>query len=200
MATRKSPKKKAEPRGDTRDLGPRILRVFSDRAKRSGTRAVVMAELAAELRVSMSTLYAHYPSKDDLVAAMVDHWCEDLATHDALIEGDAVPIRERIAIWGEAWSARVVEYTPAFWRDLKRDHPVLWTRLQQDLARRKAKGASLLRPHLKPGLTPAAAFALLELIYTHAHDPRLSDEIGVARRDVIRTALAIWADGALVAE
>lgn len=184
--------------GDARAARAQILGAFSERAKRAGLRAVVMSELAASQRMSMTTLYEHFSSKEQLVAAMVDDWCEEIATHDALIEDESVPIRERFKTWGDAWSGRIIQYTPAFWGDLSRDYPKLWTRLQADLAKRKAKGAALLRPHLDPRLIPEAAFALLELIYTHAHDPRLCDQIGVARRDVIRNALAIWADGALV--
>lgn len=175
----------------------RILTAFSDRGKRGGLRSVVMGELATELGMSISTLYGHFASKEHLVAAMVDRWCAELATHDALIEDEGVPIAERFRIWGDAWSVRIIQYSPAFFADLVRDYPEQSARLQRDLEQRKAKGAAILRPHLQPGLIPGAALALLDLIYTHAHDPRLGDEVGVARRDVVRTALAIWAKGAL---
>ena len=189
--TRKSSVSPLEP------VAERILVAFSERAKRGGIRAVVMGELASELGMSMSTLYGHFASKEHLVAAMVDRWCVELATHEALVEDETMPIGERFRIWGDAWSLRIIQYSPAFFADLARDYPAQSVKLQRDLARRKAKGESLLSPHLKPGLIPAAAFALLDLIYTHAHDPRLGDEVGVARRDVVRTALAIWGDGAL---
>ena len=182
---------------DASQVRARILSVFSARAKEAGIRSVVMGELASELGMSMSTLYDHFASKEELVAAMVDGWCAELATHDALIDDKRVPIAERFMVWVDAWSVRIIQYSPAFFSDLARDYPKLSALLQTDLERRKAKGNALLRPHLKPGLIPNAAFALLDLIYTHAHDPRLSDQVGVARRDVIRTALAIWAEGAL---
>ena len=174
-----------------------MLTAFSDRAKRGGIRSVVMGELATELGMSISTLYAHFPSKEHLVAAMVDLWCAELAAHDALIEDEHVAIAKRFKVWGDTWSVRIIQYSPAFFADLVRDYPEQSARLQADLAQRRAKGATLLRPHLKPELIPGAAFALLDLIYTHAHDPRLGDQVGVARRDVVRTALAIWAEGAL---
>jgi AcrR family transcriptional regulator len=175
----------------------RILSTFSERAKRAGIRSVVMGELATELGMSISTLYGHFPSKEHLVGAMVDRWCAELATHDALIEDEAIPIAARFRTWGDAWSDRIVQYSPAFFRDLGRDYPDQSARLKRDLEARKARGAGILRPHLRPELVPAAAFALLDLIYTHAHDSRLGEEVGVARRDVVRAALAIWARGAL---
>ena len=175
----------------------RILSAFSERAKRGGLRSVVMGELATELGMSISTLYGHYPSKEHLVAAMVDAWCAELATHDALVDDERIAIAKRFKLWGDAWSVRIVQYSPAFFADLRRDYPEQSARLQRDLEHRKSRGAALLRPHLKPELIAGAAFALLDLIYTHAHDARLGDEVGVARRDVVRTALAIWGDGAL---
>ena len=182
---------------DTGQVRTRILSAFSERAKRDGLRSVVMGDLAAELGMSMTTLYDHFPSKEQLVAAMVDAWCAELATHDVLIEDKRVPITERFMVWVDAWSLRIIQYSPAFFSDLARDYPKLSAYLQADLEVRKAKGAALLRPHLKRELNANAAFALLDLIYIHAHDPRLCDQVGVARRDVVRTALAIWADGAL---
>lgn len=184
-------------RRDTSVVRARILSAFSERAKRDGIRSVVMGDLAVELGMSMTTLYGHFASKEELVAAMVDGWCAELATHDALIDDKRVPVAERFEVWSEAWSQRIVQYSPAFFADLARDYPKVSVVLQADLERRRAKGAALLRPHLRSGLSAEAAFALLDLIYTHAHDPRRCDRAGVARRDAVRTALAIWAKGAL---
>lgn len=192
--TKPRPKKKRSAADPTRD---RILAAFSDRAKRHGIRSVVMGDLATELGMSMATLYGRFSSKEKLVAAMVDRWCVELATHDVLIEGEDVPIHERFRIWGDAWSRRIVDYTPAFFSDLARDYPEQSARLQAGLAARKEKGDGILRPHLRRDIHPAAAFALLDLILAHAHDPRLSDRVGLARQEVIRTTLEIWAQGAL---
>ncbi len=197
VASKKSPGRRATVAPALAPAAARILDAFSARAKRGGLRSVVMGELATALGMSASTLYGYFASKEQLVAAMVDGWCAELATHDVLTENERAPIGERFKAWGDAWSVRIVEYSPVFFGDLARDYPEQSARLQRDLAERRAKGAALLRPHLKAGLIPDAAFALLDLIYTHAHDPRVGDEAGVARRDVVRTALAIWGEGAL---
>lgn len=179
------------------DRRERILATFSELAKRSGLRAVVMGELATELRMSASTLYAEFANKEELVAAMVDHWCAELATHDAIIDDESMPIVERFLVWTDAWSERVVQYSPAFWSDLSRDYPRQWKSLQRDLEERRAKGAAILAPHLRNDVVPGVAFALLDLIYAHAHDPRLADRLGIARREAVRSQLRIWARGSL---
>ena len=48
-----------------------ILDVFSRKAQAVGLRAVMMGELATELRVSASTLYKQFPSKEALTLACV---------------------------------------------------------------------------------------------------------------------------------
>ncbi len=181
----------------TRLTRERILTAFSERAKQSGLRGVVMGELASELRMSATTLYAHFASKEALVEAMVDHWCAELASHEAIVDDPKLSIVERFMVWTDAWSERVVRYSPTFWSDLARDYPRQWEKLQRDLAKRRAKGEGLLRRHIRKGLVPEIAFALLDEIYAHAHDPRLADRLGIARRDAVRTQLEIWARGAL---
>jgi len=48
-----------------------------------------------------------------------------------------------------------------------------------------------------PDLHPDVALAILDLILTRVSDPRFSDELSTTRRESIRTAIGIWARGAL---
>ena len=93
-------------REDPERVRERILVAFSAKAKRSGIRAVVMGELASELRVSPMTLYKHFTSKNDLVSAMVDAWARELAAIDAL---DLVQVDDRSAALERllAWARRL---------------------------------------------------------------------------------------------
>jgi AcrR family transcriptional regulator len=181
---------------DTRE---RILRAFSARATRSGIRSVVMSELASELRMSATTLYNHFPSKQHLVTALVERWAEDFAASEAAIAertSSRSPV-ERMIHWAESWSASVSRYAPAFWEDLRRDHIEASRIFRREIARRKAAGAAELRPHLRSDLHPEVALAILDLILTHASDPRFSDRTGTGRRQAVETAIRIWARGAL---
>jgi AcrR family transcriptional regulator len=181
------------------EVRERILQAFSDRATRSGIRSVVMSELAAELRMSPNTLYQHFRSKKDLVTALVERWALELgATDAALVEvASSRSAVESMTRWAEAWADSVARYAPAFWEDLRRDHPEASAIFRAKLRERKELGAAELRPHLLPSVHPDVALALLDLIFTRASDPRFSEALGTTRRESIRTTIGIWARGAL---
>jgi AcrR family transcriptional regulator len=177
----------------------RILAVFSERAKRSGIRGIVMAELLQELHMSASTLYQHFPSKDDLVTASVERWASEIAG-DAFVgkpSKDQGVIYDQLIAWAEAWSEAQARFAPAFISDLRRDYPAAWEIFQRHVTTSKRHGASLLTPGLKPGLRPDIALSVLGLILTHITDPELPDKLRVSRHEFIRTAISIWAGGAL---
>lgn len=186
----------AQPQPEARE---RILRAFSERATRSGIRSVVMSELASELRMSPNTMYQHFRSKKELVTALVERWAQEVgASEAAVVEVES----SRSAIdgmtrWAEAWAQSVARYSPAFWEDLRRDHADASAILRREIKRWKELGAGQLRPHLLPGLHPDVALAILDLILTRVSDPRFSEELHATRRESIRTAIGIWARGAL---
>lgn len=177
----------------------RILRAFSERATRSGIRSVVMAELAAELHMSPNTLYNHFASKKELVAATVELWAREVGASEAAaaeIANASSPV-EGMVHWAEAWSVSVARYAPAFWDDLRRGYPDIFEVFRRALGRWKELGAAQLRPHLRPNLHSEVALRVLDGILNQVSDPRFSESLGVARRESIRTAIEIWARGAL---
>jgi len=181
------------------EVRERILQAFSTRATRSGIRSVVMSELASELRMSPNTLYQHFRSKRDLVTALVQRWAQEVgASEAAVVEVEASRSAvEGMTRWAEAWAQKVALYGPAFWEDLRRDHAEANAIFRSELKRWKQLGAAQLRPHLLPDLHPDVALAILDLILTRVSDPRFSDELSTTRRESIRTAIGIWARGAL---
>jgi AcrR family transcriptional regulator len=193
---KKDEKPSSEAQPEARD---RILRAFSDRATRSGIRSVVMSELATELRMSPNTMYQHFRSKKHLVTALVERWAHQLGASEAAvveIESSRSAV-EGMTRWAEAWADSVSRYAPAFWEDLRRDHPEASAIFRRELQRWKELGAAQLRPRLLPNVQPDVALALLDLILTRASDPRFSEQLHTTRRESIRTAIGIWARGAL---
>lgn len=197
----RAPKGRVVPAQDPARVRERILVAFSSKAKRSGIRAVVMGELASELRMSAMTLYKHFPSKHELVSAMVDAWALELAAIDALDLGqvdDCDAALERLLAWADAFTASLANVSPAFFKDLHRDHRESWERFNAQIQERKDAAAPLLGPFLRADLDPNVALLMLDFLVTHVADPRSAERLGVTRREAVRTAVSIWGDGALL--
>jgi AcrR family transcriptional regulator len=179
----------------------RILRVFSAKAKRAGIRAVLMGELATELRMSAMTLYKHFASKDELVVAMVDAWALEIAAIEAL-EWEKVEscnsALEVLLVWADAWTASLSEVTPAFFSDLHRDYPAAWERFQARITERKMVAAKYLTPYLRDDLHVPTVFHILDNLAMQASDPRFVERLGISRREAVRTAVSVWGGGALL--
>ncbi len=201
MPNAKAPKRRT-PDPNVVRVRDRILQAFSERAKRSGLRSVVMAELASELRMSPTTLYNHFSSKEDLVLVAVERWVKELAAEEALTS-DRPELRtllDRVGHWAQVWAASMSELSVAFIQDLQREYPAAWARFQEGVEERKRLSAEILRPALKPELNAVVAIEILHLILARVADPRFSDRAGTSRSDAIQTAVSIWASGALTAE
>ena len=180
----------------------RILQAFSAKAKRSGLRSVVMAELASELRMSATTLYNHFASKEELVLVLVERWVMEVAAAEA-VTSERPELRtplDRVRHWAEVWSASMSELSVAFIQDLQREYPVAWKIFWDGIEERKRIGAEILRPVLKPELNAEVALETLNLILARVADPEFSDRTGTSRSEAIQTAVSVWASGALTQE
>jgi AcrR family transcriptional regulator len=184
---------------DPEQVRAQILEEFSSRAKRFGIRALIMTELAGELRMSAATLYKLYPSKEALAMACVERWADELGAAEAAKSDPKLPREgfEQYMHWIDAWADANAGLSPAFVRDLRTDYPVVWARYRAVMTERKRRGAQLLRPLLKPGVDERVAFAVLDNILTTVIAPSFAERLRVTRREALRSALAIWAGGAL---
>jgi AcrR family transcriptional regulator len=198
MAPRSSASGK-KPRVDPSQISERVLEAFSARAKRVGIRGVMMGELASELRMSASTLYKLFPSKEALVLACVDRWAMELAAAEAAEPepDDARDDFERFMHWAEAWADHNAALSPAFARDLRSDYPAGWQRFRDVVRQRKARGVELLRPVLKPEIDERVAFAVLELIIDAVLRPEFATRLRISQHEAIRSAVSLWAAGAV---
>jgi AcrR family transcriptional regulator len=184
---------------DPEQTRERVLEVFSARAKRDGIRAVMMGELARELRMSASTLYKLFPSKEALAAACVERWASELAASEAAKSASREgrdPL-DRFHRWLDAWADVQSEISPAFARDLRNDYPEAWKRFKEVVEERERRGAAMLRPVLKPEIDPAVALSILKLLLDQVMRPEFANRLRLSRHDAIRSAVAIWAGGAI---
>jgi AcrR family transcriptional regulator len=176
-----------------------IVDVFACKAQAIGLRGVMMGEIASELRISASTLYKHFPSKEALTLACVERWADEFAASGA-VNDDPRRLRtpfDRFLHWLEVWADSHAALSPAFVRDLESDYPAAHERFRAIVRQRKQAGAALLRPELKSELDERVALAVLDLILTTVVRPEFADRLRISRHDAIRTAVSIWAGGAL---
>jgi AcrR family transcriptional regulator len=192
---------KSVPRGRRapEQIRRRIVESFSERAKEHGLRGVMMGELASELRISASTLYKHFASKEALTLACVERWADEFAASDAATDNPQHkrdPF-EQFGHWVDAWADAHAALSPVFVRELESDYPAAYQHFRDVIERRKRDGAALLRSELKPELDQRVAFAVLDLILTTVVRPEFADRLRISRHDAIRSAVTIWAAGAL---
>jgi AcrR family transcriptional regulator len=177
----------------------RILAAFSERAKRSGLRSVVMVELASELRMSATTLYKHFASKEELVVELVERWVMEVAAAEAVTpeQAERRTALDLVRHWAEVWSVSMSQLSVAFIQDLQREYPEAWKLFWEGLEERKRVGAELLRPLLRPDINGDVALELLSFVLARVADPKFADELGTSRSEAIQTAVAVWAAGAV---
>lgn len=175
----------------------RVLAAFESRAARLGIKAVVMADLAADLRMSTKTLYRLYPTKRDLVAALVREWIRVLTEEqEARINAADNPV-DRIKAAAHASLDQVDRFCPTFWSDLARDYPDQHAEYRAAIGAAFDRAAAWIETALRPGVSMAVAGPLLVGSIRQAADPELCDRAGVTRRASVDTAVEIWARGAL---
>jgi AcrR family transcriptional regulator len=178
-------------------LSAQILDTFSARAKRLGLRALHMGELASELHMSATTLYKLYPSKEALALACLQRWADELGAAEAARQNPKRAPFDQYMHWIDAWADANAAISPAFLRDLQTHYPAVWKRYSQVITERKRHGMALLRPLMRGDVNDRVALSLLNHIFSIVQDPVFADRLNVSRRDALRSAVSIWAGGAL---
>src|SRR5207249_4197531 len=96
-----------------------------------GFRSVSMDDLAAELGMSKKTLYAHFPSKHELVrAVMLEKFAEIDRELGEITSQPRRDFRDRLHRLLECLQRHSGEIQPPFVRDIRRDAPDLFEIVQ----------------------------------------------------------------------
>lgn len=175
----------------------KILLAFAERAI-NGVADVVLAELASELRISKRTIYAHYPSKAALVAAMLDYWATRTEAQSAARWASDESCVQSLKRWADEWATGLGRCSGALWTELRRDYPESYLPYADRLAAVRNHSLARMRQWLKPGLSPDVALELLFAAVRTGLDPALCDRHNVTRADALENVCEIWACGALV--
>jgi len=113
----------------------RILEAARAHFFKHGFRNVTMDDLAAELAVSKKTLYAHFPSKDALLEAVLrDKYGRIRATLEQVARGPANQFPQTLHALLRGVQHELDELQPPFLRDMRKA-PEAFKRLEQRRAR-----------------------------------------------------------------
>ena len=119
-------------------LAQRILETARVHISKLGLRAVTMDDLARELGISKKTLYLHFPSKDAIVEQIVDLLGRTMrARFDAILADSTLSFAQKACAVFENCSNTVAQVSPALLRDLQRDAPAIFQKIE-NLRKKKA--------------------------------------------------------------
>ncbi len=114
----------------------RILRVARDHLYASGYNALTMDVLAHELGMSKKTIYVHYDSKDEIVAAVIDMIGQTIRRQvEAVFAQESLSFARRLHGIMEIVGGQFGASRPTLGRELERFAPKLYEKL--DGLRRK---------------------------------------------------------------
>jgi AcrR family transcriptional regulator len=126
--------KKPRPKKVLSDRSPaqRVVQIARKQFFAHGFRTVSMDDLAAELGMSKKTLYAHFPSKEELVKTVLLDKVQEVETDlSQLSRADAPTVESALRNLLDCLQRHTSEIQPAFVRDIGRETPELFQFVEQ---------------------------------------------------------------------
>jgi len=175
----------------------RILAAFEAQACTVGPRSVVMAELVRELGISTKTLYRHFPSKADIVTALMQSWAHSWIERQHLRIQIGLDPRSRIEQAAMHWLDHTSAFSDQFWLQLERDFPDAYTIYRGEYAAFLQRSRQNLTAVIRPELNPDLALSNLMALIAQASARSLCEQLNMTRKDAMLEAIDLWARGAL---
>jgi len=110
----------------------RIIESAKEKFLRLGFSRVTMDELCQELGISKKTLYLYFPSKQELLEAAVNDLMSEIELGvRELIMGSGLDFQEKLKRLFTFIGVRIARISPGFIRDLQKNAPELWKRIDR---------------------------------------------------------------------
>ncbi|NUN70953.1 MAG: TetR/AcrR family transcriptional regulator [Bacteroidetes bacterium] len=109
----------------------RILELAKDRFFRSGFNKVTLDELSGELGISKKTMYKFFPSKEEMVKAVVWMMMHRVEKEVKRITEQDKPFTHRLADLIIFIGRTVGKLSKSFQQDMKRFAPVIWNEVER---------------------------------------------------------------------
>jgi len=182
----------------------RILEAARVRLFTYGYSALLMDELAGELGMSKKTLYAHFPSKEAIVGAIIDGVGEAIRSRmDAILTDPKLNFAQKLAGVIDVVGSNLAKASPGMLHDLQRYAPPLYQKID-DVRRRNVPVVfgRLIRAGLAEGKVRAEIdpdFAVefwLQAIRGLVH-PDVLEHTGLTPRQTLERAIHLFFSGLL---
>jgi len=168
-----------------------------------GFRAVTMDDLAAELAMSKKTLYTHFPSKTELVAAVVNAKLDQVDRDFATAAGDtSQDLPTRLHALLACLRGHTEELRPSFVRDVARETPELFARVRERRRKlihrdfgallREGRATGMIRKDVPERLLIEFLCGVTDAIV----NPAMLDELGLTPRAALGEIISLFLDGA----
>jgi len=174
-----------------------ILAVFEARARASGPRGVVMAELARDLGISTRTLYQQFSSKAEIVQDILGRWVAELEADRAQREERSLSTQAWMIDAAESWLEGRNRFSASFWAQIQTDYPGARALVTDQVRKSLAATRAFLTPRVRPDLDSELAVLILREAIRGALDPKRCDRLGVSRQVAIQQSVELWCRGAL---
>jgi AcrR family transcriptional regulator len=182
----------------------RIVRHARSHFFAHGFRSVTMDDLADALAMSKKTLYAHFSSKHALLeAAIADKFAELQTDLDGITADRAASFTARLQQLLECLQSHLDEVQPPFVRDMRRESPELFARIE---GRRQAliqlhfeklfnegRRCGLVRKDIPPNVIIEVLLGAMQGIM----NPAKIEELGLSPRNAFMAIIKVVTEGAM---
>jgi AcrR family transcriptional regulator len=191
--------------GPLDELSERILACGRGLLAEKGLRAITTNAIAERVRISKKTLYLCFPTKDDLIGAILISFIEEhLARWDVTLNDENVPAMERIG--------RSLDYVAQFLPQLQAQvlsqaepgsvTPQLWKKIDAIRVARLSRFRGLMEKaqeegYLRVDVDPDHWILLLLGVVQTVLVPSVLLERGIPLPDIVRAVRTIFYDGLL---
>jgi AcrR family transcriptional regulator len=172
-----------------------------------GFRGVTMDDLAEELGMSKKTLYAHFPSKMDLLqAAIGDKMSEVEAALDRVTAETGGDIPARLQALLSCLRTHTAEISESYVRDVRREAPELFAKVQ---GRRRAMIQRFFGKLLEDGRKAGAirkdipVSMMIEMLLGAVDsvvNPAKMEELGSSPKEAFYQIITIFLEGVVIKE
>ena len=111
-------------------LGEKIVVLADEMFSMYGLKSVSIDDLCRRMGISKKTFYECFVTKEDLVAAVLEHKSLEVTKQLSLIMGKGNAIDELLAFLGmhRLWASSMQEKSPVLFYDLQKYYPSLWAK------------------------------------------------------------------------